>query len=304
MTSLDDAPELLPYRGQPTQLAAGGPGKRPSLRLRFERRAGRSTLTEAASEAPLTASPAVYWDEAMPDLPGVFIVSTSGGILQGDRLALEIAVGPGARAHVTTQAATKIHAMDANYASQSQSIRLEEGAYLEYLPDLVIPFRHARFVSRTRISIAPTATLLYSEILMPGRTHHGAGEAFAYDLLSWAVGAERPDGTELFADKLVIEPGRTDVRRAGVMGGLDVFGTVFLLTPEAHADRVFAKVPAAVDVAGGWAAGASRLPNRAGLVYKIAGADSRRVRDKLREFWSVVRLEVAGAPLSDTTRWR
>ena len=61
---------------------------------------------------------------------------------------------------MTTQSATKIHAMDANYAVQTQIITLADGAYLEFLPDPLIPHRRARFLSDTRISIAPTATLL------------------------------------------------------------------------------------------------------------------------------------------------
>ena len=42
--------------------------------------------------------------------------------------------------------------------------------------------------------IAPTATLLYSEILMAGRKYYGDGELFQFDLFSSTVRAERPDG--------------------------------------------------------------------------------------------------------------
>ena len=102
---------------------------------------------------------ALYCDQEMPDLACVFLITTTGCLLQGDRLALDITLGPRAQAHVTTQSATKIHAMDANYAAQTQTITLADDAYLEFLPDPVIPHRRARFVSDTRISVAPTATL-------------------------------------------------------------------------------------------------------------------------------------------------
>ena len=304
MTSLGDARELARYQDQPRQLRAGTPGKRPHLSLRFERRAGRSVLADVAHRAPLLAQPALYWDEGMPDLPCVFIVSTSGGILQGDRASIEIELGPGASAHVTTQAATKIHAMDANFATQSQEIALGEGAYLEYLPDVVIPFRHARFLSRTRIRVDPTAALLYAEVVLPGRTHHAGGEAVAYDVFSSTVRAERPDGAELFTDTFVIEPGAADVRQVGIMSGFDVFANALFLAPAAVAGRVFAEVPAVVDEANGWAAAASRLPGGAGLIYRVLGAGSEPVRHRVREFWSLVRREVAGASLSSTLRWR
>jgi urease accessory protein len=44
----------------------------------------------------------------------LFTVTSAGCVLQGDRLALEVALGASARAHVTTQSATKIHSMDTN----------------------------------------------------------------------------------------------------------------------------------------------------------------------------------------------
>ena len=55
----------------------------------------------------------------------------------------------------------------------------------EGLLDL-IPHRGARFLSDTRISIAPTATLVYAEILQPGRKHHHPDECFGATLLSLA----------------------------------------------------------------------------------------------------------------------
>jgi urease accessory protein len=240
----------------------------------------------------------------MPDMPCVFIVSNSGGILQGDRNTISVEVGAGARAHVTTQSATKIHQMDANYASQLQEIVLHDNAYLEYLPDPMIPHRHTRFLTYTRIAMAPTATLLYSEILLAGRKHYGDGELYEYDLFSSTVRAERPAGGELFTEKFVVRPQRQSVRRAGVMGEFDVFGNVILLTPKRHADRIFEQVPAAVNLTEKWAAGAGRLPNDAGLIYKVVGMETAPVRDRIRQFWSVVRPEVVGARVPREFAWR
>src|SRR5579859_5236278 len=130
----------------------------------------------------------------MPAMPCVFIISNSGGILQGDRHTISIELGAGSQAHITTQAATKIHEMDANYAAQLQEVVLHENAYLEYLPEAVIPHRRARFLARTSIAIDPTATLLYSEILLAGRKYYADGELFQYDLFSSTIHATRPDG--------------------------------------------------------------------------------------------------------------
>jgi urease accessory protein len=304
MKVFDGARELALYQDEPQQLPSGAPGKNAFLRLGFERRGARTALIDLERRAPLLVQQALYFDEAMPDLPCVIVISTSGGILQGDRNAIEIALGCSAQAYVTTQAATKIQEMDANYASQTQAITLAENAYLEYLPEPVIPYRGARFISHTRVSIAPSATLLYAEILMPGRKYYRGGEVFEYDLFSSTLRSERPEGNELFTEKFVIDPRRSTVRRPGIMGGFDVFANVLLLTPKVHADRIFERTAAAMNPAGEWAAGASRLPNDAGLVYKVLGMEREPVQAKVREFWSTARQEVVSAKVPPPFAWR
>ncbi len=298
------AAEFAAYQDEPPQMASGTVGKTGFLRLGFERRDEQTILADLDRRAPYMAQRPLYPDPAMPDLAWLFMITTSGCVLQGDRLALEVTLAPGARAHVTTQSATKVHSMDANYAVQTQSIALADGAYLEFLPEPLIPHRRARFLSDTRITIAPTATLLYAEILQPGRKHHHPDECFGATLLSLAVSAERPDGRTLFTEKLVIEPARRPLRQTGVMDSFDVFGNVILLTPKDAADRIHARVGADVDAANGVAFGACSLPNDAGLIFKVLGGETAQVKAKVREFWAIAREEITGAAIPPPFFWR
>ena len=194
--------------------------------------------------------------------------------------------------------------MDANYAAQSQTIALADEAYLEFLPDPVIPHRHARFVSDTQISVAPSATLLLSEIIQPGRKHHHPDECFGATVLSISTAAARPDGRALFTEKLVIEPRRYVMRQTGVMDSFDVFANVILCAPKDKADRIHERAGAEVNLAEGVAFGACRLPNDAGLIFKVLGRETAQVKAKVREFWGVVRQEVTGAALPPPYLWR
>src|SRR5206468_1490525 len=226
------------------------------------------------------------------------------GVLQGDRQTIEIALKAGAEAQVTTQSATKIQEMDANFAAQSQDIVLDEDAYLEYLPDPVIPYRNARFITRTRICLPPSATLLYAEILMPGRTHYRAGERFEYALFSSTIRAERPDGTALCSEKFIVEPQRRDLRDIAVMSGFEVFANVLVLAPRKFADRMFAETPAQFVPHEGWAAGATRLPNEAGLAFKVLGSSRETVQARVRAFVALVRRQVKNAGTDPHFQWR
>ena len=73
-------------------------------------------------------------------------------------------------------------------------------------PEPLIPFEGARFRQRTSITVAATATLMYWEILSPGRT--AVGEGFAYDCLEHTL---RPVARRFTASP--IDWSRASVRR-------------------------------------------------------------------------------------------
>ncbi|QTL03968.1 urease accessory protein UreD [Aquabacter sp. L1I39] len=302
---LDAAREVRDFQDEPAQMRAAAPGKVGELRLGFGMRGGRSVLHDLYRVAPLLVQRALYWDEAMPDLPICSIISVGGGILQGDRYKIDICVGEEACAHVTTQSANRIHLMDANYASQHQTLTLEAGAYLEYLPDFTIPYRDSRFINQTDIVIAEDATLLYGEMVLAGRKHHHESERFGLDLLSVAVAVRRPGGRKLFAEKILIEKGDGSVDLPAVMRGYDAFANILCLTPPPIAARIKgrfgthfpAEAPRAIS-------GVSRLPNDAGLMLRAVGMETYDVRREVRRFWQIVREEARGQTLPQDFLWR
>lgn len=300
------AAELDPYRTEPRQMPSGVVGKYGYLRLGFRRDAdGRSTLYDIDRRVPFLVQKGLYWDEEMPHMPCVFIITTTGCMLQGDRMALEIHVGRNAVGHVTTQSATKVHMMDANYASQLQKLDVEAGGYLEYMPDPLIPHRTSRFLSETAINISESASLIYSEVLLPGRKYHHEDERFGFDLYSSRIHAVRREtGEKLFVEKFILEPKVSDVLQTGVMNGFDVFGNVVLLTQEDKALHVRDAVGADVDWKGRIAWGSTVLPGQSGLIFKVLGDTSESVRAKIREFWGVARETITGCPLPGEFLWR
>ena len=87
---------------------AASRGQNGLVDLILERRAGRTRLTQSRTRPPLLVQQALYPDEAAPDMAYVFLANPTGGLLQNDRHRIAVSVGAGARAHVTTQSATKV----------------------------------------------------------------------------------------------------------------------------------------------------------------------------------------------------
>ena len=88
------APELVPFQQEPRQMKSGTAGKTGFLRLGFEREGGRTVLASLERRPPYMVQRALYCDPEMPGLACAFLITTTGCLLQGDRLALEITVAP------------------------------------------------------------------------------------------------------------------------------------------------------------------------------------------------------------------
>ena len=299
------AREMRRYLEEPKAMYVNAPGKHGYLRLGFELDArGKSILRDLDRRVPLIVQQELYFDEAWPQLPCVYILSSGGPNVEGDRYQKDITVKKDAFAWVSTGAATKLAMMRYNYSGLVQNIVAEENAYLEFMPEPVIPCRHTRFISDTRLCVDKTATVFYSEIFMPGRKYHNEGELFEYDILSVCSHGERPDGQQLFREKFVIDPRKDPPRNLGVMGSFDVFANVLVMTPPDKADIIYEKTPAYSDRDNKLAAGITRLPNEAGLLFKALGMEPGPVKRLVREFCSTVRQAVKGIPVPPEFPWR
>lgn len=325
-TDFSHLPELAPYLKQPNAMPAGAVGKQGYLRMEFAKDVGgRSYLADLDRRAPLIVQQALYFDEAWKELPCVYILSSGGPQVDGDRYYQEIRVKAGAFAHVSTGAATKLAEMRANYSGQWQHLIVEEDGYLEYLPEPLIPCRHTRHAAFNLLTVHPTATLLYVELLTSGRRYYGTGERFAYDLLSITTQGNRPDGTSLFREKMVLRPNLQSLSVTGIMAGFDVLANVFVVTPPDKAEHLYRNTePFAKNTEGfgrntegferntegffsnahSLVAGITQLPNRAGILYKVLGHETEQVKREVRRFSSSVRETVKGYPLPPDFPWR
>lgn len=299
------AKEMNPYLEEPKAMHVGAPGKVGYLYMGFELDDdGKSIMRDLDRRAPLIVQQELYFDEGMPEMPCVYILSSGGPNVDGDRYEQHLVVRKDAYAHISTGAATKLAEMRYNYSGLSQTFELEQNAYMEYLPEPMIPCRNTRFISDTTIRIDPTATLFYSEVFMSGRKHNDRGERFEYDILSVCCHGERPDGEQLFREKFIIRPELCSPSTLGAMNGYDVFANVIVLTPPQHADNIYENTPAFIDRERGLAAGITRLPNDCGLLYKVLGEETGPVKQLIRRFCSDVRQEVKGKPLFEEFPWR
>ena len=201
-------------------------GMRGGVKVRVERVAGRTRITDLVCMPPLQILRAHHLDPARPDLASVTLASPAGGILQGDQLTIDIRVGPGARLTVGTQSATRIYRAQAAEARQIVRLEVEASGYLAYLPDPFIPYAGSRFSSGTTAIVAEDATLIIGEVVAPGRA--ARGEILAYERFESTVEIARPDGTLLATDAVILDQ-RESMSAVGALGRYLAVGTLLVV---------------------------------------------------------------------------
>jgi urease accessory protein len=178
-----------------------GEGVHGIAEIGFAVRDGATRLAHLYQREPLRV---LFPDPAAGDVPAAVLVTTSGGLVAGDRLAIDLRIGRGALAHVTASAAEKIYRSTAATTEIVQTIAVDPGGWLEYLPPETILFDGARLRRETTLALAPGAGFLGGGILVFGR--RARGESFTRGFLheGWQV---HRDGALVWGDALHVDDG-------------------------------------------------------------------------------------------------
>jgi len=297
----------------------GAAGKAGRLDLAFVRDGDGTRLVRDLARAPFHVSGTLGHDPH-PASETVYVQSPSGGVAQGDRHDISVAVGPDAVAHVTTSSATKVLSMERNYAASEVALSVGDGGHLDYVPAPTILHPDARYAQATAVDVAPGASAVVGEVVVPGRL--ARGEHFDFERYASTLRV-RSHGDLLVADATHLAPGADDgpgPTAPGVVGEFAVLGTLYVLAPgrdaAALADRLHDAVATASDERAAddegpdddpdedaddtteVAAGATHLPNGAGVLVRALGHRTGPVTDSLYAAWDTARTDLldVGAP--------
>lgn len=273
------------------QASVGSPGKDGVLKLCFEQSARGTALVEDYATVPFHISGTLAHDPH-PDVATVFVQSPTGGVAQGDRHDINVAIGSNALAHVSTQSSTKVQSMQHNYAAANTTLTVGSGGHLDYVPEPTILHADARYHVDLTLDVARDATAIVSDVVVPGRL--ARGERFEFERYLSRVRADGPDGL-LFEDTTHLTPEDTAAKSPGVLGEFDVYGSLFAVAPDRDADALSDTLHAAVADCQARAA-ATELPNGAGVVVRALGNRAETVQAALHAAWDQTRETLVDAP--------
>ena len=294
----DIPPEVLAYGSELKQLGVGKAGKIGALILRFEQdlERGKTVVKEQYSKVPLYTQRALYLEESLPSMAYMYIISPSGGILQGDRYRMDITLKNNAYAHITTQGATRIYRMEKNYATQIVNVVVDDSCYFEFIPDQIIPYRDSRFYQKVDLKVHDNATMIYAEMIVPGRV--ASGESFKYDICYMKALARNQNHMLRFIDVAVLEPKKRILKTLGILENFDVVGNMYILTKAKYVTELSKDINSVLQKFSRISGGATILPHDSGVIIRILGEVANDLRSVMYEIIKITRRIILNASFS------
>jgi len=257
---------------------------RARLALAFERHEARSTLARREHVGPLVVQKPLHPEG--PDVCQCIVVHPPGGIAGGDAIELDVTVGAGAHAQLTTPGAAKWYRAAGRRASQGIACRVADGAVLEWLPQGTIVFDGADAASTLRVELKPDATYIGWDVVCLGRT--ASAEPFTHGEWRQRIDIVRGDAL-VWSERAVLRGDSPLLASPAGLNGAPVFGTFVAMAPALPdellvACRVF-------DPAQGEGA-VTRLPQA--LVARYRGNAIESAHAYFAALWAAVRPALTG----------
>jgi urease accessory protein len=257
---------------------------RAALKLRYERDAARTVLAERSHIGPLVVQKSLY-----PEGDAVcqnIIVHPPAGIVGGDTLRIDVALGAGSLAQLTTPGAAKWYRSAGAAARSEVALRAQAGATLEWLPQEAIVFDGAIAQLSTTIELSGDAVYLGWDLVCLGRA--AAGEQFARGSVRQRLVLRR-DGVPAFIERAALVGGSALMDSPVGLKGCAIFGTFLAAAVSVPAPVVTACRAVAPDVGEG-----AVTSMRGCLIARYRGTSAEAGRAYFAELWHRVRPALAG----------
>ena len=266
-------------------------GRVGELVLGYARQEDRTVLTHSHCCSPWHFSPPIQLDDsACLYTP---LVNPSGGLVGGDRLSVRATLGPDTHALFSTPSANRVYRSLGDTSVQSIDLTVGPGAFLEWMPDVTIPYAGSRFKQTIHVSLAPGATALLWDAIASGRVAHG--ERWAFTSLENEIRIVTAPGRSM-AERYALAPAGHGVGRAA---NWDYVGSLYLIGDGVDAERwnhLEARLAAILDARPGVVLGGVSEPAAPGLAVKLVAKSAPDLSDTLDELWQAIRLVLWNLP--------
>jgi len=243
-------------------------------------------MTHVFQQPPLKASRELY--EGKDPTATVYMMESSGGMVSGDRNDITMKLAPESSVRLVQQSALKIYPSHTGETCYQQiDVELGGKSILKWMPEVVIPFLDAKFQVDTTIRMASDATLLWGEIIAPGREKRG--EIFDYEVFrsNFRIFVDE----ELIAfDSLHFSPIKVPLGGMGVLENAMYIGSIWFVSPKAE-DIDIRSMQETLRVEVGLKSGMTRLEGNA-IHCRWLAVDQWTMQEEMKRIYALLAEQV------------
>ena len=281
-------------------------GRHGELRLALSNRNNQTIVTESYSRVPLQIMKPIY--DRKSGAVCFYLLSPTGGIVQGDDYRIQINLSESAHAVLTTQAATKVYAMPKGSARQQVDFYVGKNSVFEYLPDPTILFQEADFEQQVNLHVNQKGgKIVFQEIIMPGRL--ARGEVMAFKRYRSQLQGYDENGIILH-DSFCLEPEqhfpRSLMNTIGVLDNYPCWGTWYFL---GDCSLISPNWQHMHDVANpllnqeGESTGGMTLLHRNGMAIRMLARNVQTIQSTFRNIWDWIKTEILALKKIDLRKY-
>jgi urease accessory protein len=221
------------------------------------------------------------------------MVDVSPGMLDGDTYELDFTLERDAHLVLTNQSFTKIHPATHSESTLHAHFKLAEGSVLEYFPEPTIPYAGSRFHGVNRFDLTGNATLLYADVVTPGRTHRD--EKFVFDRFANDLEVYR-NGKLVVWDHFLLQPTIHQFDAIGAMEQFTHCGSFWIITeqPTVVLLEVIREVISKVDSSAVLAA--ASLTADKSISVRMLGHNVWQLQQLIQTIWDLSREHLLNLP--------
>ncbi|HEY9703037.1 MAG TPA: urease accessory protein UreD, partial [Allocoleopsis sp.] len=201
-----------------------------------------------------------------------------------DRLSINVDLQPDAKVLITTASAGKIYRSNGKIAGQNTNIKIDQGAYLEFLPQENIIFNGANYEQNMRVELGEGGIWIGWEINRFGRS--ARGEKFTEG--EWRSHTEVwQNGSPLWIDRQYLKANTEIINSYNGLGGMPIIASLVFVGKKVESDILEKARLLVVNNELEGEIGITRLQK--GLLCRYRGNSSTESRHWLIKMWHLLR---------------
>ena len=268
-------------------------GRVGALEVNYVRQDQKTIISRANCTSPWHLFPPVYLDETGSAY--TLLLNPSGGLVGGDRLSIDMSLGPRAHVIISTPSANRVYRSFSKTSHSAQTIRIAvgAGAILEWVPEHTIPFAGSRFRQAIHISLAPRATVVLWDAMASGRM--AQGERWAFASLANEITITTASGGSLI-ERYSLDSERVS-HAIGMAQAWNYVGSLYIVSDVTAPDvwkSLETRLVDILDQKPGELLGGVSLPAVPGLAVKLLARSGPVLTATLDNLWSAVRESLWG----------